>query len=118
MYEFWGQHCLCDMEGIYKIDLSNTSLIVNLLEKAIVSANATLVETICHQFIPEGSSILAVLKESHVAIHIYPEYHAMFLDAFTCGKTADPEKIVIAFIEQLVPKSYNFQTIIRTLPSN
>lgn len=104
------------MMGINDVDLNNSENLISLLETAIVNARATLVDTICHHFSPKGTSIIAILRESHVALHIYPEHQAMFIDAFTCGTTADPENIISAFVEQLSPAYFEVQTIIRTSP--
>lgn len=117
MHEFWGQHILCNMDGIDSVDMNNGDYFISLLQDAIATTNATLVEVVCHSFIPEGMSIIAVLKESHVAIHTYPEYQALFLDVFTCGTQANPEKIVSYIINELNPQYYSTQTIIRSSPS-
>ena len=117
MYEFWGRHSFCNMEDIDSANLNDANYLIKLLREAIATTNATLVDVVYHNFVPEGMSIIAILKESHVAIHIYPEYRALFLDVFTCGKQADPEKIVSHFINELNPKYYFTQTIIRSSPS-
>jgi len=114
MYEFWGRHTLCTMNGIDNVDLNNSDQLIPLLTSAISEANATLVDMLCHRFSPEGLSIVAILQESHVALHIYPEHHALFMDAFTCGKTADPEMIVSIFVKSLAPRIFNFYTVIRS----
>ncbi len=115
MHEFWGQQILCNMSGLYDIDLNNTDYLVDILKKSVVMANATLIEIVCHKFSPEGATIIAILKESHVAIHTYPESNALFFDAFTCGRTADPEKMVQIFIDCLKPNQLDIKTLIRSL---
>lgn len=115
MYEFWGRHSLCNMDGIYNIDLNNSEYFIGLLRDAVNIANATLVDTVHHNFVPQGMSVIAVLKESHVAVHTYPEYNALFLDVFTCGKHTDPEVIVEYFIDKLNPKHQHTRTIVRSM---
>lgn len=117
MHEFWGRHTLCNMEGIDKVNINNSDFFITLLRNAIATTNATLVDIVYHNFIPEGMSVIAILRESHVAIHTYPEYQALFLDVFTCGKQADPEKIVSYITNKLNPKQCFTQTIIRSSPS-
>lgn len=116
MHEFWGRHTFCNMEGIDRVGMNNSSYFITLLRNAIATTNATLVDVVYHNFAPEGMSVIAVLKESHVAIHTYPEYQALFLDVFTCGKQANPEIIVSHIINELHPKQYYTQTIIRSSP--
>lgn len=115
MYEFWGQQILCNMSGIRDVNLYDTDYLISLLEESVAIAKATLVEVICHKFSPEGATIIAILKESHVAIHTYPEHHALFFDAFTCGKTAEPERIAQFFVEYLKPNRFVLKTLIRSL---
>lgn len=114
MHEFWGRHTLCNMEGIDKENMNNSDFFTTLLRDAVATTNATLVDVVYHNFVPEGMSVIAVLRESHVAIHTYPEYQALFLDVFTCGKQADPEKIVSYIINELKPTQFSTQTIIRS----
>lgn len=117
MYEFWGRHTLCNMEGIESVNLNNSDYFIALLRDAVDATNATLIDVVYHHFVPAGMSVIAVLRESHVAIHTYPEYKALFLDVFTCGKKADPEMIVLHIISELNPKQYSSRTIIRSSPS-
>ncbi len=114
MYEYWGQQVLCNMSGLCDVDLNDTDYLIGLLKKSVVAARATLVEVICHKFLPEGVTIMAVLKESHVAIHTYPEHDALFFDAFTCGRTAKPEEMAKIFIDCLEPKKYVLKTLVRS----
>jgi len=103
------------MSGLNDVNLSDTEYLINLLKKSIVIAKTTLVEIICHEFSPEGATIIAILKESHVAIHTYPEYNALFFDAFTCGRIAEPEKMAQTLIDYLKPNQYTLRTFIRSL---
>lgn len=117
MHEFWGRHTICNMEGIDSANMNNSNYFITLLRDAVATTNATLMDVVYHNFVPEGMSVIAVLRESHVAIHTYPEYQALFLDVFTCGRHADPEKIVSHLINEINPKRYSTQTIIRLSPS-
>lgn len=115
VYEFWGQQVLCNMSGLRNVDLNDSDYLVGLLKKSVIAADATLVEVMCCKFSPEGATIIAVLKESHVAIHTYPEHDALFFDAFTCGRTAKPEKMARTFIDCLEPKEYVLKALVRSL---
>lgn len=115
VYEFWGQQVLCNMSGLRGVNLNDADYLIGLLKKSVIAAEATLVEVICHKFSPEGMTIIAILKESHVAIHTYPEHDALFFDTFTCGRTAKPEKITKTFIDCLETKEYVQKTLIRSL---
>lgn len=50
-----------------------------------------------HIFEPSGTgsfTILFMLKESHVAIHTWPDDYFMAIDVYTCGSEVDPIKMI------------------------
>lgn len=57
------------------------------LEKCLVEVaikNGFSVKTKLHKFTPYGLTIIAVLGESHIILHTYPEYNHVSLDCYTC----------------------------------
>ena len=48
----------------------------------------------CHKFKPQGVTALAMLAESHLSIHTWPEKGVAKCDIFTCGANSTPEKAV------------------------
>ncbi len=91
------------------IDCRNKELLIDsekltgIMEMAIKSAGMTcvLVKSIKT---PPGLSMFALLTESHVAIHIYPEACHASIDVFTCSKDRKkPEKIINVLKEFLNP---------------
>jgi len=52
---------------------------------AVVEAGATLLDYIDHQFDPQGITALALLAESHISVHTWPEHGRYAADVFTCG---------------------------------
>lgn len=63
------------------------------IEQAVRSARATLLDLQIRRFYPQGYSAIALLAESHLSLHAWPELGYVALDVFTCGE-ADPQKIV------------------------
>jgi S-adenosylmethionine decarboxylase len=87
---FAGKHLIVDFWGVN--ELSNIATIEDILRKAIQAANATLLHLHLHHFTPNGGvSGVAVLAESHISIHTWPEHGYAALDIFMCGN-ADPFK--------------------------
>jgi S-adenosylmethionine decarboxylase len=78
--EFWG----CN-DGINDADLMRTAMI-----DAVRAANATLLDINVHTFSPHGVTGVAVLSESHLSVHSWPEYGYLAADVFTCGTTTKP----------------------------
>ncbi len=70
--------------------LTNPSRIRKILIQAVEKCGATLLGIDLHVFSPNGGvSGVAVLQESHLSIHTWPEYHYAAIDIFVCG-TIDP----------------------------
>ena len=45
-------------------------------------------------FLPQGITGFALLAESHLSIHTWPEKGVAYCDIFTCGDGCEPEKAV------------------------
>ncbi len=41
--------------------------------------------------IGEGVSVVAIVLESHITIHTWPEYRFATVDVYSCGKHTDPD---------------------------
>ncbi len=54
--------------------------------KATKLMSAHVVCALFHEFNPYGLSGVIVIKESHFAIHTWPEYNYAAVDLFSCGK--------------------------------
>ncbi len=67
------------------------------LWSAAQAANATVIKIMTHKFSPIGMTGLALLSESHISIHTWPEYGYIAVDVYTCGEHVD----VYAAIESL-----------------
>ncbi|MCP4627529.1 MAG: adenosylmethionine decarboxylase [bacterium] len=53
--------------------------------KAARLAKATIVESVFHQFSPQGISGVILIAESHLTIHTWPEHAYAAVDFFSCG---------------------------------
>ncbi|MCS7254196.1 MAG: adenosylmethionine decarboxylase [Armatimonadota bacterium] len=82
------------------------------LLEAVRRANANLLATYIHEFQPQGISAVAVIAESHIFIHTWPEMGFIAFDAFTCGEEAIPEeaaKVVKEIFQPRRVKIYELQ---------
>jgi len=65
-----------------------------MLRDAVRACRATLLNLHLHRFSPNGGiSGVAVLAESHISIHTWPERNYAAVDIFMCGD-ADPYKAI------------------------
>ncbi len=84
--------------------INSVSSIKNILEKAANIMQLSIVNTTIHEFSPIGISGVIVIKESHIAIHTWPEHKYVALDFFTCNKSFDLEEGILWIQEQFNSK--------------
>ena len=86
-----GVHLILDLHG--GTGLNDIDLIEATLRSCVTAAGATLLHIHLHHFQPSGVSGVAVLAESHISIHTWPERGYAALDVFMCG-VCDPYKAI------------------------
>lgn len=87
-----GSHLLIDMWEASRLDDLNH--VEETLREAVKEVGATLLRIDLHHFTENGGiSGVAVLAESHMSIHTWPECGYAALDVFVCGN-CDPYKAV------------------------
>lgn len=95
-----GFHTLIELYGCNSIKIDDTKLVENTLLKAAEIAKLSIVKSTIHHFNPIGVSGVVVIKESHIAIHTWPEHNYVALDFFTCNENYDLSK-AIKYIESV-----------------
>jgi len=81
---FAGTHLIIDLFGARKLD--DLKHVERTLKRCVEAAGATLLHVHLHHFTPNGGvSGVAVLSESHISIHSWPEADYAALDVFMCG---------------------------------
>ena len=89
---FAGTHLLVDIWEAQGLD--DMACIENTLKDAVKISKATLIHIHLHRFTPSGGiSGIAILAESHMSIHTWPERSYAAVDLFMCGNT-QPELAV------------------------
>jgi len=86
-----GVHLIVDLHGAEGLD--DIDLIEATLRRCVDAAQATLLHIHLHHFQPNGVSGVAVLAESHISIHTWPDAGYAALDVFMCGK-ASPDACI------------------------
>ena len=82
---FAGTHLIIDLFGAKRLD--DLKHIEKTLKRCVEVAGATLLHIHLHHFTPNGGvSGVAVLSESHISIHSWPEADYAALDVFMCGE--------------------------------
>ena len=102
----------CDCEKI-----NDESFLRCTLNRAAKLANATVLNLISNKFEPQGVTAIALLAESHISIHTWPESNYSAVDIFTCGQNMMPELASQYLIESLITKEHSLRVIKRYPPS-
>jgi len=86
-FAYAGRHILFDCWNASNLD--NLEIIENALHEAVIATRGTLLHIHLHHFTPNGGvSGVAVLAESHISVHTWPERDYAALDVFMCGDTS------------------------------
>jgi len=112
-----GKHLLLEL---YKCDsekLNDESFLRCTLNKAAKLAKATVLNLISNKFEPQGVTAIALLAESHISIHTWPESNYSAVDIFTCGQNMLPELASQYLIEALQAEEHFLRVIERNPPA-
>ncbi|MCH9809059.1 MAG: adenosylmethionine decarboxylase [Alphaproteobacteria bacterium] len=81
---FAGTHLIIDLFGARRLD--DLKWVEETLKRCVEVAGATLLHIHLHHFTPNGGvSGVAVLSESHISVHSWPEADYAAFDVFMCG---------------------------------
>ncbi len=102
---FAGTHLLIDMWGARHLD--DEEIIRDALIRSLRACRATLLHIHLHNFGESGGiSGVAVLAESHISIHTWPEREFGAIDIFMCG-ACDPFAALPVLKEVFRPREFN-----------
>lgn len=100
--KYAGQQILLEFWGAKGLDSIRT--IKKALVQAVDVSGATLLKIELHKFSPQGVLGIALIAESHISIHTWPEYQYAAIDIFTCGNKVDPYRAVASLKSSFKPK--------------
>ena len=101
----------CDYEK-----LNDESFLRCTLNNAAKLANAKVLNIVSNKFEPQGVTAIALLAESHLSIHTWPEEHYSAVDIFTCGKNMKPDLSCKYLIQVLMAGEHLLRVIHRNPP--
>jgi len=100
---FAGTHLTLDFWGAKYLD--NLQRMESALRECVEKCRATLLHFHLHHFTPNGGiSGVAVLAESHISVHTWPERDFAAFDIFMCG-IARPEEAILILKRAFSPKT-------------
>ncbi|MGR3218992.1 MAG: adenosylmethionine decarboxylase [Candidatus Anammoxibacter sp.] len=100
-----GRHFIVEMWGCDTKMINDPERVMDILHRAASDARATVIKSIFHRFSPTGVTGVAILAESHISIHTWPDEGYVAADIFTCGTNTDPALGVQSLIDGFKPEN-------------
>ena len=113
---FQGKHLLLELYGCNSEKLNDELYLRCQINNAAKLAKAKVLNLVSNKFEPHGVTAIALLAESHLSIHTWPEAQYSAIDIFTCGKSMSPELASQFLIDNLEASTHFLQTIQRSYP--
>ena len=114
---YQSKHLLLELYRCDSEKLNDESFLRCILNRAAKLANATVLNLISNKFEPQGVTAIALLAESHISIHTWPESNYSAVDIFTCGQNMQPELASQYLIETLNAEEHFLRVLKRNPPS-
>lgn len=96
--------------------LNNSKEIERIVKEGIKFSGLHYKKIISHQFNPVGVTLLAIISESHIGLHTYPEAGHISLDVFTCSHPEKQIKLLDYLKKVFKPKVYKLAELTRGNP--
>ena len=112
-----SKHLLLEVYRCDEEKLNDEPFLRCSLNKAAKIAKATVLNLISNKFDPQGVTAIALLAESHISIHTWPESSYSAVDIFTCGQNMRPEVASQYLIEALKAEEHFLRVIERNPPT-
>jgi len=87
-----GRHIILEMWGCQ--NLNSVEIAERALRDMVTALDVNLLDLRVYPFSPVGVTGVAIVSESHLVIHTWPEHGYAAVDIFTCGAPRDPQEAV------------------------
>jgi spermidine synthase len=112
-----GMQIIAEFHNCSKDILNDEHAIERIIHDGIKECGFSLVDINSHGYDPIGVTTIAVISESHVAIHTYPEAHHASIDIFTCSPEKEQTNNLLDYLkEKLDPTTTRIAEITRGNP--
>ena len=111
-----SNHFLLELYRCDNKKLNDESFLRCTLNNAAKHANAKVLNLVSNKFEPQGVTAIALLAESHLSIHTWPEEKYSAVDIFTCGQNMKPDISCKYLIQTLMAGEHLLRVINRNPP--
>lgn len=109
------KHILFTLKGARPELLDDEGFVRDVVFAAARVCKSTLLAINSHKFDPQGITCVAMLAESHISIHTWPEHHMAVCDIFTCGDHTNPQAGVDWMVQEFEAEDVISNTFTRPL---
>lgn len=104
------RHRVIELFGVDANLLDSQKAVEEKLSNITKTLNLIVWNIFTHKF-SLGVTSLAVISDSHVAIHTWPEYGYVHLDVITCSEKANWDLLMPSIEEEFLPKDIKYQNL-------
>ena len=115
--EVVGKHCILELYDCDPKLLDDEKFIHKMMKSAAKGANMQFLDFVSHEFEPQGVTALALLGESHMSIHTWPELGYAMVDVLTCGEKSKPADACEIICKKLKAKNHTLKFFMRESPA-
>lgn len=109
------KHILFTLTGANPGLMDDEHFVRDVVYSASKRCKSTLLAINSHKFEPQGVTCVAMLAESHISIHTWPEVGMAVCDVFTCGDHTSPRAGVTYMYEALDARDIISNEFVRPL---
>ncbi|MEM0020926.1 MAG: adenosylmethionine decarboxylase [Fervidicoccaceae archaeon] len=110
----YGRHFYGNLKGCNKDTLMDEMKLTSIVKEATRIGNMTLLD-IKSWKIGFGVTVVAVILESHITIHTWPEFGFATVDVYSCGAHTRPKEAFEYIAESLEASEIEFGEVDRSL---
>jgi S-adenosylmethionine decarboxylase len=96
-----GRHVILELWGCS--NLNSVEVVEQALHEIVDATETTLLDLRVYPFTPIGVTGVAIVSESHIMIHTWPEYGYAAVDVFTCGEQTSPDAAIPVVRKHFAP---------------
>jgi S-adenosylmethionine decarboxylase len=106
-----GTHLVLELWGC--TNLNDVEVVERALRDIVTATNVNLLDLRVYPFEPIGVTGVAIVSESHIMIHTWPEHGYAAVDIFTCGEERDLEGALDVIRREFTPERIQMMHIVR-----